>query len=273
MLGIRKSSTRRSEIRKNRPDTTEKMVARMRADGSLISLWVAAAFCGAAIAIVTLREDVVRYRPGQWAPHDIVSRVAFSFSDRDQLAQAQERRREMEPRVYKSTGDSWGELEAYLISLPDRVTGSSFAQLSESLRAVLDNATLAKLQNYALKDRRAAWEDSVRSYIKGVRALNLIILPDSQRKEDLASRRINIPGIGVVPVESTYSPAQREDLAAKLNKLASDNFELVLQPKIAELTLNKIAPTHVLDEAETTEARNQAGAARPGKRSAGHLQA
>src|SRR4051794_14198774 len=258
MFALRKSSSRRAEIRKNRPDTTEKMVARMRADGSLISLWVAAAFCAAAIAIVTLREDVVRFRPGQWAPHDIVSRVAFSFSDREQLAQAQQRRRDMEPRVYKTNGDPWAELEAYLISLPDRVTGNSFAQLSERLRSVLDNATLAKLQDYALKDRRSGWEESVHAYIKGIRSLNLIILPENQRKDDLASRRINVPGIGYVPVESTYSPSQREDLAAKLNRLASENFALALQPKIAELTLNEIQPTHVVDEAETTEARNQA---------------
>ena len=164
MLGLRKSSSRRAEIRKNRPDTTEKMVARMRADGSLVSIWVAVAFCAAAIGIVTLREDVVRYRPGQYAPHDIVSRVEFSFNDREQLKQAQERRRAMEPRVYKSNGDVWAELETYLISLPDRVTGSSFAQLSERLRSVLDNATLAKLQDYALKDRRAQWEEAVHEF-------------------------------------------------------------------------------------------------------------
>ena len=68
MMGLRKSSPRRAEIRKNRPDTTEKWLARVRAEGHLTSVWIAAAFCVTASLIALMRESVVQYRPGQWVP-------------------------------------------------------------------------------------------------------------------------------------------------------------------------------------------------------------
>src|SRR5215207_11722269 len=134
MIGSRKMSSRRSEIRKNRPDTTDKWLAKARADGRLVSVWIAIGFFAVASAIAMLRENVVPYRPGQWAPHDIVSRVDFTSFDPKRLTKAQEERREKEPRVYTSNVDVWGDLETYLTSLPDRVTGNSYSQLSEKLR-------------------------------------------------------------------------------------------------------------------------------------------
>src|SRR3954454_9285687 len=138
MIGSRKLSSRRSEIRKNRPDTTDKWLAKARADERMMSVWIAIGFCAVASAIALLRENVVQYRPGQWAPHGIVSRVQFTSFDPKRLTKAQEQNKEREPRIYSSNVDVWGDIEKYLTSLPDRVTGSSYAQLSERLRNALD---------------------------------------------------------------------------------------------------------------------------------------
>jgi hypothetical protein len=50
-----------------------------------------------------LRDNVVAYRPGQWAPHDIVSRVDFAFRDDRRLSEARRLARETQPRIYKLT--------------------------------------------------------------------------------------------------------------------------------------------------------------------------
>ena len=52
MKSLRKPSPRRAEIRKNRPDTTEKWLRGIRADGRLGSAWVALGFFAVASMIV-----------------------------------------------------------------------------------------------------------------------------------------------------------------------------------------------------------------------------
>src|SRR5690349_16999541 len=80
-----KSRTRRSEIRKARPEAPRFDWERWREDGVLASLVVAAAFFVCATSILMYRQDVVPYRPGQWIPHNIVSRVRFSYFDKERL--------------------------------------------------------------------------------------------------------------------------------------------------------------------------------------------
>src|SRR5262245_45991111 len=94
-------TVRRTEIRKNRPDANQSLVQRMQAQGAFVALGIVAAFCVSATAILLLRDSVVAYRPGQWAPHDIVSRVDFAFRDDRKLAEIRRVTRESTPRVYK----------------------------------------------------------------------------------------------------------------------------------------------------------------------------
>ena len=86
---FRKAPARRAEIRKNRPDTVTRRWELMKASGVPVSVAIAAAFALVAIAILSLREEVVPHRPGQFAAHDIVSRVDFTFHDNRKLADAQ----------------------------------------------------------------------------------------------------------------------------------------------------------------------------------------
>src|SRR5215210_3325556 len=81
-----KSRSRRAEIRKNRPDAAWIDWDALRNSGVLASVGIAALFFVAATVVLLLREQVVPYRPGQWIPHDIVSRVDFSYRNKDRLA-------------------------------------------------------------------------------------------------------------------------------------------------------------------------------------------
>src|SRR5688572_1549475 len=131
-----KSRSRRVEIRKNRPDTPRLDWDAMRASGVLTSLGIAFAFCLLASGILMMRQEVVRYRPNQWIPHDIVSRVDFSFANPHLLAQRQREEADRVPRVYASGGDSWEQLRRELLSLPDRVANAPGDTLPADLAAL-----------------------------------------------------------------------------------------------------------------------------------------
>src|SRR5688572_28007082 len=113
----RKSSSRR-EVCMDRAASRGRTWNNLRAGGVPISLGIAAALCVLATAIVLPREQVVRYRPGQYVPHDIVARVDFIYPDHDLLTRSRRDAWQNEPRVYKSTGDVWTHVQEELAALP-----------------------------------------------------------------------------------------------------------------------------------------------------------
>lgn len=256
---LTRKSARRAEIRKNRPDR-HGILQRMQAHGALVSMWIAAAFCVAASAILFLRENVVPYRPGQWAPHDIVSRVDFAFRDVKRLEDARRIAGESMPRVYKPCSpDPWSIVEQNLLLLPERIAGSQFNELPPDLRDVLDSGTFSKLQEYTAGPQKAAYERSVREYVASSRSLGVVLLKEEDRREEI-NRTIVIPGSGVpLRTDLTYSvPRMNEEVAARLDRFVQQEFLLALQPKIRAFTLTWLTPTHELDEVATAEARNRA---------------
>lgn len=262
MFGFGRSNARRAEIRRNRPSELP-LMARLRAEGGLLSLAIAAAFCAGAAAILVMREDVVRYRPGQWVHHDIVARVDFAYRDERLLAAQHERAREDQPRIYKlAQADPWKVIEDELLALPERVKGQSLADLPFELAAILDAASLAKLQEYESLSQRPVYEESVHKYVEAVRKLGMTIIPDDQRKQDL-TRQIVVAGVDGVAMsmkaEQTITRKMRDPLANKISPLTQqNNFTLVLQPKVLALTLAKLGETHVVDDVATAAARENA---------------
>ena len=124
MFWSRKYGARRTEVRKNRPDRSGSLWSDLQAKGVTRSLAIAALFCLVASAIVLLREDAVPYRPGQYVPQDVLSRVDFAFTDVERLTQARKERREGEPRVYRYSTDAWAALQNAFLDLPERIATS-----------------------------------------------------------------------------------------------------------------------------------------------------
>ena len=261
MALTRKVGPRRAEIRKgkHRRSTEATLLGQLQTRENQASLVILIVFAVLASVILCFRPAVSPYRPGQYLPHDVVSRVNFTYRDPQAMDRARDAARSAEPRVYRSTGDVLGKLQEQLHSLPDRVSNQRLDQLAEPLRENLDNASLARLQEYAARDARPAWTQAVKSYIAAVRDLNLVILPESQRLED-GNQVIRIPGMDAVRVETTFDPTMTDELIAKLTRPASDNFSSIIFPKIVRLTLASLPPTHTLDEAATVLAQNRAAA-------------
>src|SRR4051812_48889338 len=110
MLFSRKISSRREEIRKNRPDVVP-VSARLAPEGTRGSLAIAAGFFLVASAIMMLREDVVPYRPGQYVAQDILSRVEFKYPEKEQLQRARDVAKQKVLRVYKANPEAWSTVE------------------------------------------------------------------------------------------------------------------------------------------------------------------
>ena len=144
-----KSRSRRVEIRKNRPDTPRLDWDAMRASGVLTSLGIAFAFFVLASGILMMRQEVVRYRPNQWIPHDIVSRVDFTFNDAHLLAQRQHDARERSRGCTWRRATSWEQLRKDLLSLPDRAANAPADALPPDLASVLDAGAVTALRQFS----------------------------------------------------------------------------------------------------------------------------
>jgi len=265
-----KSRTRRADIRRNRPDASWCDWEKWKTQGAPASLGIAAVFFVCAAAILMWRQDVITYRPGQWIPHDIVSRVRFSYFDPDLYASRQLTARQIEPRIYRSLADPWGDVQKALLELPERLAGPT-AELPDDLKGVLDNASVIAFREYLAPRQRQQYAREVEEYIKSLRDYYiesdgkqwpLVILPKDERWEDVRARphrKIRI-GEGVLDPARAY-PVHGDELAPVLQTAANEHFLLALQPKIVALTLARLEPTHALDQAATDEARNAAAAA------------
>lgn len=270
MFWSRKYGARRNEVRKNRPDLGGSLYSELKARGVVGSIWVAAAFCLAASAIVMLREDAVPYKPGQYVSKDIQSSIDFNFTDPDRLAQAREEKRESEPHVYRTAADAWGDLKAALLELPDRVADKTVDQLPGNLATELQmgpgsDGVLNALQKYREPALRPQYQHAVEDYIADLQ--QLIILPREQRDLELSKTAqrfvpVSIAGRGLVRMEDTLPTGASKELQERMNKAAAKHFYFAptVGAKLVVYSLQTIKPTHELDQTATTEAQNRAAA-------------
>src|SRR5258706_13378259 len=172
MFWSRKYGARRTEVRKNRPDLGGGLYSELKARGVVGSLGVAVVFALAGSAIVMLRDSAVPYKPGQYVTQDVLSRVDFNFTDQERLAKVKQEKRESEPHVYKVNGDVWGELQAALGELPERVGDKDVSQLPGNLATALQVAPgsdgiLNILRQYQTPTQKTKYLKAVEGFVKG----------------------------------------------------------------------------------------------------------
>lgn len=236
----------------------------LRDEGVFKSVLIAIAFGTLASLILMLRPEVVSYRPQQHVNHDIVARVDFDYADADKLDEARGKAARAEPRVFKSARPVWDEIEQKLLALPDRVKGMRLDDIKDvSLSGVLDNATLARLQEYAEPSRRSTWDKTVRDFVALMRRDNLIVLDEKLRAEEIAlGRDVQIAGTGLRSPGSTYSPQMNDEIYRRIEGSAREQFSPAIWPKIAMFVTLDLAggETHELDDQATIQAEAKARA-------------
>jgi putative nucleotidyltransferase with HDIG domain len=262
-----KSRSRRVEIRKNRPDAFHLKWDAMRASGVLTSVGIAVSFFVLATAILMMRREVVKYRPQQWIPHDIVSRVDFTYFDARRLADAQTVARETAPRVYVATGDPWEKLRQELLKLPDRVANIPAEQLPADL-AMLDAGAMTALRQFATDSEQKNYESRVNGFVDELKShrlqhggttLKLFVLAADERNDELVARR-PVQFVGESSsVDPSLTLSVKDDLFRQIvGKKAETYFGLSLQPKIVDFALARLEPTHRLERTLTAKAQNGA---------------
>jgi hypothetical protein len=282
MLWTSKPTARRRVVRDKAAHASRARWRQMEATGVVGSLAIALGFFLVASTILMLREDVVPYRPHQFIPSDIYSRVDFVFLNEDVLGAKRDEAARTAQRIYRQTAlgdansaDALSSIQAYLLALPDLVANATLDQLKEPLGSILDDGTLTELQEGAVGVARARYNEKVRSYISDLRdnlAIGnapLVILPKDQWLQDAANKITLIDASGKerpdVDVDTqTYSTDLAPEVQQKLGQYA-EIFGLKLNPKIAALTALLLGkhPTHSLDVNATVEAQHKAFLAVP----------
>src|SRR5207245_204265 len=199
MFQIRKPRARRIEIRKSRPDITSLKEA--LTDSRFLSLVaVVVVFWLLAVFITLLREQVVRYRPDEYAHGDITSRVDFYFTNTERLVELQQAAREASPRVYRAVANPFADLQKTLLALPDDVNRLTPEQLPKSLH--LDTSTITALKQIS-RETPEEYKKWVAAYIAKLTDArdkgNLIVLDPEDWQEERTSQtrdhlRIQGPG-------------------------------------------------------------------------------
>lgn len=260
------SSKRRLSPKIQETSFPDRLRETMKSPGTAWSLTIAIAFWISLSLILLLRNDVVAYRPGDFAPSNLYARVDFQHFNADEFTRAKENAQLLEPNVYKMVGDPWADLEQSLLVLPERVRPLKLEQLDFDLASTLDSASLARLKEYAEPDQREQWSAAVKAYIESIRKLQLVILTDDRRQKEVGENRmIRIDGIGLKPPTDALAPGLAAQIAQKLEGPATEQFRGPLVGKIVKLSMLQLGgePTHHLDEAATVAARNAAAARVP----------
>jgi putative nucleotidyltransferase with HDIG domain len=270
-----KGRTRRSEIRKCRPETSRFDWEKWKADGVPTSIGIAVLFFVCAASILMLRQDVVPYRAGQWIPHNIMARVSFVYYDRDKLDNARLNARQTTPRIYQTNpdGDPLVGLRKLLIDLPDRVTNSP-QQLPPDLSGVIDGGAATLLRKYAVGPDRQLYKTSIDDYISALHNKTIlaggtkwpmVILSAGERTEDLRARpprNIHVGTAGLLDPTFTF-PAHGEELRPILDDAAYRHIDPAIQHNVVNLSLANLGPNYVLDVGATENAENEAAALVP----------
>ena len=236
----------------------------LRSEGVFKGVLIAIAFATLASLILMMRSGVIAYRPGQYVPHDLVARTDFDFIDDDRLAEARRQAAVATPRVFAESRPALDEIQASLLSLPDRVKGQRLEELKDLvLSSVLDGPSLPRIQEYAEPDRRSAWESAVREFVGSMRRQQLIILDERARAEEISlGRPLQVVGVGKVQPTDTLTAAMGDVIYKRVEPAARDNFTGAIWPKVAMLAKLNLAaaPTYELDEQATLQAENAARA-------------
>lgn len=260
-----RQARRRLNPRCNEEDAWVTLGRALRSEGVFKSMVIAIAFATIASVILMLRSDVVAYRPGQYVAHDINARTEFRYFDGKTFEEVKNRAAVAQPRVFKESRKALEEIQQSLLALPDRVKGQRLEDLKDvELSSVLDNATLGRLQEIAELASRENWETSVKNYVNALRKLDLIVLDETVRSEQIATgRMIRVPEVGERFPQYTFAPSMGDAISQRIESAAKENFPSGLWSKIAFFTkLNLVGePTHEIDQLATQQAENAAKAA------------
>ncbi|MCY2955079.1 MAG: HDIG domain-containing protein [Planctomycetota bacterium] len=239
------------------------------------SLVIVVAFWAVATTISMLREQIVRCRPDEYVNEDVCSRVSFSYTNPERVAEIRQAARDAASRVYRVKGGAFDALERRLVSLPEDVGGVVGQGLPKEVAEPMDSGSITLLKEI----RRSSLEDykkGVASYVNQLRGacreLKLVVLPVEEREKELqtpARMAVKVPrgteaagelvrmDVGRTYADKPTEP-QRAELLGLMNGIAEQYFMSPLSANVAGFTIAALAPTHELDPELTAGEQNDA---------------
>jgi cyclic-di-AMP phosphodiesterase PgpH len=273
MFPFRRIRPRRQQVRESRPDLAQ-VWRSIQAPQIAWAVAIAVGFWLLAVAITSLREQMVRVRPDQYLRDDVTARVEFSSIDPERINEVRQAARAAAPSVYHVNPNCFDQIQRVLTALPEDAAGRMPEQMPSE--PAVDSATLAALKRIAAdKNELEQYRRSVQNYVGLLKDSRdkavLVVLPDAQRDKDMAvPERKSVSLMGPAPIAvdllrtfprvAGKKPlgAQREELLRIVDPLATRCFPPPLAATVSSYTVDTMPATHEYDKAATEQARNDA---------------
>ena len=265
MFPEEKSRARRSLVRESRLNS-QKIWETIRTPQIVYSILIAAAFWLGLSGLIQMRAQMVRIRPDKIAPYDISSRVAFSITNPERVAELKREAMESAPRVFRADAECFKTLEQNLRSMPEDVAAKPADQLPPDLALALDIGAITQLKQIASEpaelDNYRKWAVSYVEQLKKARDSGSLTVLDSEERAKISPAPGTTLKILSGHLESALDPKrtftkvanqrptdvqQRDELLKIIAPLASQNFQAPLSANIASYTVNQIPVTHKYD--------------------------
>ncbi len=230
-------------------------------------------FWAVATGVATLRDRIVPYRPDEYVTDDVRSRVSFSYTNPDRVAELRQAARDAASRVYRSRPGAFDALERTLLALPDDVSGDAQA-LPKEIADHLDSGSitlLKEIRRTSLDEYRKGVSEYVSQLRAACRELKLVVLPAEDREKELQTPTrlaakiqggsggkdyVNLD-VGRTYADKLTEP-QRAELLALANGYAERFFMSPLSANVAGFSIAALGATHELDQEMTAIEQNEA---------------
>lgn len=241
--------------------------------GYLAALLIGVALVVCVSGIILAGRQKSAYRLGQYVAAPVHARIDFAYFDRNKFLAAQQRARDLEPRVYRPTLFAWSTLREQMRQWPELAAGNAPGDLPEPMRSTLDRAALALLVQYQSPERKALFEHRIDAFFEVLG--KLVVVPKEQRDQEIARhtqwrapsgfalRIQHGPNAGpgtLLPLDRIYTIQSGGSLNAEIARVANECFRDDLAPQVAQFVVAAIQPTHTVNENATLEAQERAAA-------------
>jgi putative nucleotidyltransferase with HDIG domain len=258
----KKTRQRRVEVRDSLPARIHDIYARFRQGGGLPALAVAVGFYAVVLLLDVFPADPVPYRPGQYVPEPVRSRVAFKRPDPYLLEDEYDRIRSATPATFRLNATLvTDQIIPTLRKLPDRLRAATQPSTTDqALRkkfALSGDQAVREFWNVLSEVDRAGFEQSVDT-LKDKLMVTCIVPPGQavEQRKRAATRVILTHPLGrtTIDIEDMISLQKPERISHRAGVLAQV-FDPALQVYVRAYLLNVLSGDEAtyLYDGEATE--------------------
>lgn len=233
----RKTRQRRLEVRKTAPAVSVSLWQRFCQGGGIGSIMLAALFYSAALLMDVYPSDPLPYRVGQYVPHDIHARVAFSIRSEKQLREQLDQILAQTPRIYVLNIELEQEILRELRDLPKRLAAATRPADLEKVEIPATQPSEGLWRRLSRQEEAEMFLSRLEQLREGLRHLP-IVRPEATRGLDpvlvrIGQERRSLPPPELISTENTALIKQEvKELTEHFDPAVQEYLRAYLQQKL-----------------------------------------